>query len=295
MQDELIGRLQVALDSANKYPNALVAVTGGGTASDNPDATEADAMAAWLIEHGLDPSRLIIENQAHSTSENAQFTYAILKESYPQVDSLCFISSDYHIAWGSLLMNAELLLSSYETGDKRLSVDNNAAYDAGPGIGSYFIEGYQLCQIAGLDDLAAQMLAQYRNGTYEDPKLSQLTALNVSLNEDRSIKVEAVYDSGYVQDVTALATISGYDPNAEQDQSVQAVYQENGIEKSAQLLIKGIAAQEPDKPDTSTPDAKHPIDAENVSTAASHASLSYIMLGSAALMFLIAARRKARA
>ena len=84
-------------------------------------------------------------------------------------------------------------------------------------------EGYQLCQIAGLNDLAAQMLEQYRNGTYEDPKLSQLTSLNVTLNEDRSIKVEAVYDSGYVQDVTALATISGYDPNSDQDQSVQAV------------------------------------------------------------------------
>lgn len=295
MQDELIGRLQVALDSANKYPNALVAVTGGGTAKDNPDATEADSMAAWLIEHGLDPSRLIVENQAHSTSENAQFTYAILKERYPQVDSLCLISSDYHIAWGSLLMNAELLLSSYETGDKRLSVDNNAAYAAGPGIGSYFIEGYQLCQIAGLNDLAAQMLEQYRNGTYEDPKLSQLTSLNVTLNEDRSIKVEAVYDSGYVQDVTALATISGYDPNSDQDQSVQAVYQENGIEKSGQLLIKGTAAQEPEKPDTSPPDTKHPIDAENVSTAASHASLPYFAIAMTALAGSFILRRRALA
>lgn len=44
MKDELIGRLTVALESAKKYPNAYVACTGGGTASENPNATEADQM-----------------------------------------------------------------------------------------------------------------------------------------------------------------------------------------------------------------------------------------------------------
>ena len=81
MKDELIGRLQVALDSAKKYPNAYVACTGGGTAADNPDATEADQMAAWLIEQGLDPARIIVENKSSSTVENAEFTYRILRES----------------------------------------------------------------------------------------------------------------------------------------------------------------------------------------------------------------------
>ena len=46
MKDELVGRLQTALASAQKYPNAYVAVTGGGTAKNNPNATEADQMAA---------------------------------------------------------------------------------------------------------------------------------------------------------------------------------------------------------------------------------------------------------
>ena len=81
MKDELIGRLQVALDGAKKYPNAYVACTGGGTAADNPDATEADQMAAWLIEQGLDPARIIVENKSSSTVENAEFTYRILRES----------------------------------------------------------------------------------------------------------------------------------------------------------------------------------------------------------------------
>lgn len=46
MKDELVGRLQTALASAQKYPNAYVAVTGGGTAKNNPNVIEADQMAA---------------------------------------------------------------------------------------------------------------------------------------------------------------------------------------------------------------------------------------------------------
>ena len=45
MKDELVGRLQTALASAQKYPNAYVAVTGGGTAKNNPNAIEADQIA----------------------------------------------------------------------------------------------------------------------------------------------------------------------------------------------------------------------------------------------------------
>lgn len=74
MKDELVGRLQTALASAQKYPNAYVAVTGGGTAKNNPNATEVDQMAAWMIANGLDENRLIVENKSKSTVQNAQFT-----------------------------------------------------------------------------------------------------------------------------------------------------------------------------------------------------------------------------
>ena len=86
MQDELIGRLKVALDSANKYPNAYVACTGGGTAKNNSNVTEADQMAQWLIDNGLNKDRLIIENKSSSTVENAKFTYNILRKKYQDID-----------------------------------------------------------------------------------------------------------------------------------------------------------------------------------------------------------------
>ena len=41
MKDELLGRLNVALSCAERYPKAYVLCTGGGTARNSPDATEA--------------------------------------------------------------------------------------------------------------------------------------------------------------------------------------------------------------------------------------------------------------
>ena len=60
MKPELVNRLKVALASAEKYPNAYVAVTGGGTASYTDD-TEAEVMAQWLMEQGIDTDRIIVE------------------------------------------------------------------------------------------------------------------------------------------------------------------------------------------------------------------------------------------
>ena len=50
MKDELIGRLNVGLACAEQYPNAYVVCTGGGTAKENKDVTEAGQMGAWLLE-----------------------------------------------------------------------------------------------------------------------------------------------------------------------------------------------------------------------------------------------------
>ena len=53
MKDELIGRLNTALKCSQQYPNAYVICTGGGTAKDNKDVTEAGLMGDWLKEQGL--------------------------------------------------------------------------------------------------------------------------------------------------------------------------------------------------------------------------------------------------
>ena len=113
MRQELIDRLNLALDCVEQYPNAFIAVTGGGTASENPSATEAGAMAEWLMENGIAEDRIIIENKSKTTVENAVFTYKIITSEYPQIKNIAVITSDYHIPMACTLFNAQFLLAAY--------------------------------------------------------------------------------------------------------------------------------------------------------------------------------------
>ena len=131
MAEELRGRCETALRCAEKYPKALIAVTGGGTAWQNPNATEAGVMAAWLTEHGVDASRILVEAESRTTADNAVFTSALLRERHPEVKSLAIVTSDYHMPLGVLLFQEEALLAEYETGTLPFSIVSNAALDTG--------------------------------------------------------------------------------------------------------------------------------------------------------------------
>ena len=291
MRDELIGRLSVALASAEKYPNAYVACTGGGTAADNPNATEADQMAAWLIEQGLDPDRIIVENKSSSTVENAEFTYRILREEYPEIDSLTLITSDYHIPRGCLLYNARLLLSAYEAGDKLLTIDSNAGYRAGhEGYESVALQANGVCQIAGLYDLASQI----SDGTYEQPTLSRLISLNITITPQKTVQVKALYTSGYTRDVTDLAEISGYDPNAEGDQEVTAVYSENGVRKAATIKVSNAQIDDPAVEDPGQEEEQKPSQSGGAPTSVSDLGTVYAAMIMTAAYGMFMLRRKSQ-
>ena len=131
MAPELLGRCETALRCAEKYPNALIAVTGGGTAWSNPSATEAGVMADWLTAHGVEASRILKEDASRTTGDNAEFTVRLLVENHPEVKALAIVSSDYHVPLGVLLFQEEALLREYETGVLPFSVVSNAAYDTG--------------------------------------------------------------------------------------------------------------------------------------------------------------------
>lgn len=131
MAPELLGRCETALRCAEKYPNALIAVTGGGTAWSNPNATEAGVMADWLMAHGVEASRILKEDASRTTGDNAEFTVKLLLENHPEVRALAIVSSDYHVPLGVLLFQEEALLHEYETGTLPFSVISNAAFDTG--------------------------------------------------------------------------------------------------------------------------------------------------------------------
>ena len=127
MQEELLGRLNVALTCAEQYPNAYVICTGGGTARLNPRVTEGDLMGEWMLAHGLDSNRLIVENRSLSTAENALFSNEILMRDYPQVHSIAIVSSSYHIPWGALLFEAAFLKTAAEKNTPEKHVISNAS------------------------------------------------------------------------------------------------------------------------------------------------------------------------
>ena len=149
MKEELIERLKVAKASAEKYPNAFILCTGGGTAAENPDATEAGRMAEWLIENGVDPQRVIVEDQSLTTAQNAICSYQILTENFPQVKQLAIVSSDYHIATGTLLFEAEAILQAEESGKEKITVVSNAAWHAPGGSLSAMFQAGALIELSG--------------------------------------------------------------------------------------------------------------------------------------------------
>jgi uncharacterized SAM-binding protein YcdF (DUF218 family) len=149
MKDELIERLNVALRSLEKYQNAYVVCTGGGTASENASATEAGEMAKWLMEQGIEKERIIVEDHSITTAQNAIFTYDILTSLYPSVKKLAIISSDYHIATGELLFEAEAILRANAPGNEKLEVISNAAWSAPSGSLSSMFQAGALIELSG--------------------------------------------------------------------------------------------------------------------------------------------------
>lgn len=130
IRPELEDRLEVALASANKYPNAWVLVTGGQTGAVD-GVTEAGQMAAWLRKQGLEENRIIQEKQSLSTTANAVNCYKLLTRSYPSVTKIAVITSDYHITQSCALFAA---MSNYQAGYKggrQLELVSNAVCDTG--------------------------------------------------------------------------------------------------------------------------------------------------------------------
>ncbi len=144
MKEELIERLKMVLEASQQYPHARIVCTGGGTAADNSTATEAGRMAEWLADNGVDPSRLIIEDQSLTTAQNAIYTFDILESRCPQVEKIAVISSDYHIAAGTLLFGAEAILRG-----SGIEIVSNAGWHAPTGTLSAMFQAGALIELSG--------------------------------------------------------------------------------------------------------------------------------------------------
>ncbi len=97
--------LQVRLEAALLYiadrPDIPIVVSGARGGGES--ISEAACMADWLVDHGVDPGRVHLEEQARSTAENVRYARAVLSDL--GIDSgapVAVVTADYHLYRASL-------------------------------------------------------------------------------------------------------------------------------------------------------------------------------------------------
>jgi hypothetical protein len=96
----LLKRLTLTLSLANTYPEALIIVTGGLAKAGR---TESYAMKAWLVKQGVSKDRIIEENKATNTIDNARLSLALLTKYNIQIATL--VSASIHVHRSHILFN----------------------------------------------------------------------------------------------------------------------------------------------------------------------------------------------
>lgn len=100
-------RLDKAVDYLERWPDIPAVLTGGTGYGE--EISEAQCMYDYLTEHGVDPDRLILEDQASNTAENFAFSKPLLYEAGvdPARDTVAVVTNDFHIARSELIAARE--------------------------------------------------------------------------------------------------------------------------------------------------------------------------------------------
>ena len=91
----LTHRLQATYDYLVEYPESTAVVSGGQ--GNGEDISEAQCMRDWLVERGIDPERIIMENRSTSTMENLEFSKELILKNGGRADDIAIVSSPYHL------------------------------------------------------------------------------------------------------------------------------------------------------------------------------------------------------
>lgn len=293
MRDELYERLHVTLASAEKYPNAYILCTGGGTASENNKVTEASQMAKWLIRQGIPEDRIIVEKQARSTIQNAQYGCELLYRDYPQVKSLAVITSDYHIFRSCLYFNTQAALDAYDLNTEPMKVLASATCRINPNAPSDIetqVEGMSILTNLDVEEL-------------DKPSLSRLEQIDVggttayNPGDELDLIVSAVYSSGYSREVTGDITYSGFDFEKIGTQTVTVTYQEGDVSKTAAIDIE-ILPPPTEAPTNSLPEETAPAEtappSETPEESPSGMALPLLITGVCAALLMVLLLLKSR-
>ncbi|MBQ8085260.1 MAG: YdcF family protein [Lachnospiraceae bacterium] len=107
----LKGRADRALEFARMQEKATgkapVFVPSGGRGEDEI-ISEAEAISNYLVEKGIAPDRILVENQSASTYENIRNSYELIKEHFGEGEpDIAFATTNYHVFRAGILANEQ--------------------------------------------------------------------------------------------------------------------------------------------------------------------------------------------
>ena len=93
----LLERTRRALQYLEENPDTKAVLSGGK--GDGESLSEAQAMCDYLVEHGIDRERLILEERSTSTTENLKFSLALIGLDH----SVGVVTNNFHVFRGTAI------------------------------------------------------------------------------------------------------------------------------------------------------------------------------------------------
>ena len=93
----LLERTRRALQYLEENPETQAVLSGGK--GDGESITEAQAMCNYLVEHGIDRERLILEEKSTSTTENLKFSLGLIGLDH----SVGVVTNNFHVFRGTAI------------------------------------------------------------------------------------------------------------------------------------------------------------------------------------------------
>lgn len=90
----LQGRINTAYEFLSENQNAVAILSGGQGNGEN--ISEAECMRLGLIEKGIEPDRLYIEDKSTSTTENFKNSIKIMEKNNIHTNKVTVITNDFH-------------------------------------------------------------------------------------------------------------------------------------------------------------------------------------------------------
>ena len=98
----LADRIEAAARYMEKNPHVIAVVTGGK--ADDENISEAQCMYNGLTARGIDPGRILLEDQATSTAENFEFSVGLLEKKLGDCPkNIGVLSSEFHLTRAKMI------------------------------------------------------------------------------------------------------------------------------------------------------------------------------------------------